>query len=93
VREQLESERLRGAEAKQLLENKFLKEAFDAAEKSILDQMDEVNIRDVDMHTRLILARKTVASVRRYIERVIETGQMAELQLQEPNRVQQFFRR
>lgn len=93
MREQLESERLRGAEAKQLLENKFLKEAFDAAEKSILDQMDEVNIRDVDMHTRLILARKTVASVRRYIERVIETGQMAELQLQEPNRVQQFFRR
>ena len=93
MREQLESERLKGAEARQLLENKFLKEAFDAAEKSILDQMDEVNLRDVDMHTRLIMARKTVASVRRYIERVIETGQMAELQLKEPNRVQQFFRR
>lgn len=93
MREQLEAERLRGAEARQLLENKFLREAFDAAEKSILDQMDEVSLRDVDMHTRLILARKTVASVRRYIERVIETGQMAELQLQEPNRVQKFFRR
>lgn len=93
MREQLDSERIRGAEARQLLENKYLKEAFDAAEKSILEQMDEVSLRDVDMHTRLILARKTVASVRRYIERVIETGQMAEIQLKEPNRVQQFFRR
>ncbi len=93
MREQLESERLRGAEAKQLLENKYLREAFDAAERSILGQMDEVSMRDTDMHTRLILARKTVASVRRYIERIVETGELAELQLKKPNRVQKIFRR
>lgn len=93
MRNQLESEHLRGAEVKQLLENKYLKEAFDAAEQSILSQMDEVSLRDTDMHTRLILARKTINSVKRYLQQVIETGQMADIQLHEPNRVQRFFKR
>lgn len=93
MRNDLESERLRGADVKQLLENKYLKEAFDAAEESILSQMDEVSLRDTDMHTRLILARKTINSVKRYLQQVIETGQMADIQLSEPNRVQKFFRR
>jgi len=93
MRNQLESERLRGADVKQLLENKYLKEAFDAAEKSILSQMDEVSLRDTDMHTRLILAKKTINSVKRYLQQVIETGEMADIQLNEPNRVQRFFKR
>lgn len=93
MRNQLESERLRGADVKQLLENKYLKEAFDAAEQSILSQMDEVSLRDTDMHTRLILAKKTINSVKRYLQQVIETGEMADIQLNEPNRVQRFFKR
>ena len=93
MRNQLESERLRGAEVKQLLENKHLKQAFDAAEQSILSQMDEVSLRDTDMHTRLILARKTINSVKRYLQQVIETGEMADIQLHEPNRVQRLFKR
>lgn len=93
MRNQLESEHLRGAEVKQLLENKYLKEAFDAAEQSILSQMDEVSLRDTDMHTRLILARKTINSVKRYLQQVIETGQMADMQLREPNKLSAMFRR
>lgn len=93
MRKQLEAEHLRGAEVKQLLENKYLKEAFDAAEQSILSQMDEVSLRDTDMHTRLILARKTINSVKRYLQQVIETGEMADIQLNDPNRVQRFFKR
>lgn len=76
-----ESERLRAAEVAQLLENKFLKEAFDAAESSILEQMDEVSARDVEMHTRLILARQSMNSIKAYLYRVIETGELAKLQL------------
>ena len=93
MRNQLEAERLRGAEVKQLLENKYLKEAFDAAEQSILSQMDEVSLRDTEMHTRLILAKKTVNSVKRYLQQVIETGQMADMQLNEPNKLSTMFRR
>jgi hypothetical protein len=87
VREQLEVERIRGAEAKQLLDNKYLKEAWDAAERSILDQMDEVNLRDTDMHTKLIMARKVLTSVKKYLERMVQTGEMATLQLKEPHKL------
>ena len=93
MRNQLESERLRGAEVKQLLENKHLKEAFEAAEQSILSQMDEVSLRDTEMHTRLILAKKTINSVKRYLQQVIETGEMADIQLNEPNKLSSMFRR
>jgi hypothetical protein len=93
MRQQLEPDQQRGAAAKQLLDNKYLKEAFEAAEKSILDQMDEVSLRDTDMHTRLIVARKTVHSIRRYIERFVETGNIATLQLEKPGLVKGFLRR
>lgn len=93
MRNQLELEQQRGVEARQVLNNKYLKEAFEAAEKSILDQMDEVSMRDVDMHTRLIIARKTVQAVRRYIERTVETGEIAKLQLEKPGLVQRMIRR
>lgn len=93
MREQLEQERARGAAAKNLLENKYLKEAFEAAEKSVLEQMDEVSLRDTDMHTKLIIARKTVHSVRRYIERVIQTGEVAHLQLEKPGFIRGLVKR
>lgn len=89
----LQQERIRGADARNLLDNPLLKEAFKAAEDSILEQMDDVSMRDTDMHTRLILARKVLNSVKRYIERVVETGQLADLQVNEPNRFKQIFRR
>lgn len=93
MRQELEQEIRRGDEADRLIKHPLLKEAWEAAEKSILEQMDEVSMRDTDMHTRLILARKTLNGVKRYIERVIDTGEMAKLQLREPNKVAAFFRR
>lgn len=93
MRDQLEQEQQRGTEARQILNNKYLKEAFEAAEKSILDQMDEVSLRDDDMHTKLIIARKTVSAIRRYIERVVETGEVAKLQLDKPGIVRGMFKR
>jgi len=93
VRQQLEQELRDGNEVRRLLEHPFLKEAFEAAEASILDQMDEVSLRDQDMHTRLIMARKTLHAVRKYLQRVVETGEIAKLQLTEPNKIAGFFRR
>lgn len=93
MREQLESERIRAAEVKQLLSNKYFNEAFDAAEKSILVQMDEVTLRDQDMHTRLIMAKKVLNGIRRYMNQIVETGKLAELQLREPNKFRSLFGR
>lgn len=77
----LNDERIRAAEAAQLLENPLFKQAFDAAEKSILDQMDEVKMRDVEMHTRLILAWQVLGIVKGEIARFVNTGDMAKMQL------------
>ena len=92
MRQQLEKERQRAVEAKQLLDNKYFKEAFEATEKSILDQMEEVSLRDKDMHTTLIMARKNLHAIKRHLLRTIETGEMAKLQLSQP-KVMGLFRR
>ena len=93
MRQQLEDERRRGIEAKQLLDNKYFKEAFDATERSILDQMEEVSLRDKDMHTTLIMARKNLHAIKRHILRTIDTGKIADIQLSQPNKVAGLFRR
>lgn len=82
----LDSERIRAGEAKLLLENKLFNEAFDACELSILDQMNEVKVRDTDMHSALIMARQSLHAVKQYMLRMIETGEMAKLQLAEQNK-------
>ena len=81
----------RANEAQQLLNNSYLKAAFEAVEKSVLDQMDEVSLRDVDMHTRLIIARKTIHAVKRFLERHIETGELAKLQIEKRGVVSRFI--
>jgi len=90
VRQTLEQERIDGELARQLLDNQLFKQVWARAEQSIIDQMSEVKMRDVEMHTRLILALQTLHSVRRHIEIVMETGQMADMQLNNPGKVSAF---
>lgn len=78
---QLDTERIRAAEVAQLLENKYFKEAIDAVETSILDQMDQVSARDAEMHTRLIITRQCMNALKAYLHRVIQTGDMAKMQI------------
>ena len=87
MRQQLEQERIDGAAARQLLTNPQLKKAWEAAEQSILSQMADVQMRDAEMHAKLIRALQILHRVRRYIEIMLETGEMAELQLNEPNKL------
>lgn len=89
MRNELEKERIDGEAARQLLGNSQFKLAWNAAENSILEQMAEVSMRDAEMHTRLIMALQVLQNVRVYIERVLQTGEMAEIQLNEPNKLHQ----
>lgn len=93
MRQQLEKELRDGNEVRRLLEHPFLKEAFEAVQSSILEQMREVKLRDSEMHTRLITALQVSDSVRKYLQRIVETGEIAKLQLNEPNKIAGFFRR
>jgi len=87
MRQQLEQERIDGEKARQLLENSVFKDAWRAAEASIVEQMADVKMRDTEMHTRLILALQILNSVRRHIQTVMDTGKMADIQLREPNKL------
>lgn len=78
----LDQERIRGQDAKQLLQNPVLKEAFESTERQILEQMKQVKPSDERMHTRLIDAYKLLHTIRGHIEKRIQTGQLAELQLE-----------
>lgn len=93
MRQQLEQEVIDGNEAKRVLDSSAFKQAWIAAEFSILSQMADVKMRDTEMHTRLILALQVLNGVRRHIETVLETGQMADVQLKEPNKFSRVFGR
>ena len=92
MRQQLEQESVDGEYARQLLNNRVFKQAWGAAEDSIISQMSEVKIRDAEMHTRLILALQILRSVKRHIEVVLETGEMADMQLRDPGKIRKMFR-
>lgn len=82
--DQLEHEALIGEEARQLLENRIFKAAWDEAEKSILMQMEEVTFRDTEMHSRLVMALKILRTVRGSIEQAVQAGQAATVALRDP---------
>lgn len=93
MRQQLDQEVIDGEKARQLLSNDVFKQAWAHAENSIIAQMADVKMRDTEMHTRLILALQVLASVRRHIETVMDTGRLADLQLREPNKFARVFGR
>lgn len=81
----------RGRRAKQLVENELFQEAFAAAQDSILHQMDKVPIKDAEMHTRLILAKQMLGAVKQYLEAVINTGEMADISLNQKAKLTNLF--
>jgi len=92
MRQQLEQERIDGEAARQLLNNPIFKRLWQEAEQDILAQMQAVEMRDTDMHTKLIFALKIFHQMKRHVERTLETGEMATLQLNEPNKHKAFGR-
>ena len=90
---ELQKEAIDGAKARQVLENEAYQTAWEDAENSIIAQMVEVPMRDTEMHSRLVMALQILASVRKHINTVLETGQMAEMSLREDNSVTRMFKR
>lgn len=76
-----EKEIRRAADARLILDHDIYKDAWTAAERALAAQRRKVALKDTEMHTRLIMAEQVLDSVRRYIEDVVNTGRLADIQL------------
>ncbi len=75
-------ERIRGADAKQLLDHPLLKEALETIESRLVDQLARVDIKPEDIaRMQSLLAAKR--AFQKYLTQVVTTGTMASLQEQE----------
>lgn len=91
----LEQDQFRAEDAKQLLENKMLKEAFDAVSGFIDSKALSCDPDNKEMAQRVVISKQLLAGIRREIYRHIEEGQIAAVRLDELERKRKFslFRR
>jgi len=78
----LVGESARGAHASRLLADEMFVEAFETVEKWIIDSWKESPIRDTEGQLDLRLMHKVLIRVRKHIEEVVQTGKMANQQLE-----------
>ena len=79
----LEAERLRAGEARQIMEAPIFVAARRHLEEQLANSRRKVPLRDTDMHTRLILMEQLAGTFFDYFEQLAQTGKMAEMQLRE----------
>lgn len=74
----LEQERSRGSQAKALLENPLIVEAFSVMDAEIMQAWENSPARDSEGRERLFQMLLLARRVKRHFESVVETGKMAE---------------
>lgn len=86
----LEQDRIIGEDAKQLLNNKLLKEAFSKVDEYIDKKAISCDPDNKDAAQRIILSKQILMGIKREIERLVETGMLAEVQLSELDKKRRF---
>lgn len=93
----MNDEIVRGEEARILLENPLLIEAFDSVRKGIVSGMTSSAMGDEKTHNRLVIALQLLNQIEKQLKDHVDTGKMAALQLQQDQSLAQkvgaFFRR
>lgn len=91
----LEQDRFTAEDAKQLLNNKMLQEAFDAVSGYIDLQALSCEPDNKDRAQRIVLSKQLLAGIRREIYRHVESGQVANIRIAELEKKKPFsvFRR
>jgi hypothetical protein len=77
----LEQESRRGEQAKRLLEDPLLQEAFTAVDRALRDTWSATGDDATDERERLWLMLKLLERVRTYLSQVLETGKLADRQV------------
>lgn len=86
-----DDDKTRGRDAEFILNHPVFKDAWMAAEMSLKAQRIRCAMKDAEMHTRLVMADQILESVKKYIENIVTTGKLAELQLERKRPLHKFF--
>jgi hypothetical protein len=87
-----EQRRVIGNEARQLLENKHFREAFDAVESYLVGQAKACDPDNKDKTQRVVIAMQIMEALKREIVRKVEDGEMAVVEIEELERRKRPFR-
>lgn len=79
----IEARKFRAQDAKQLLENPLLVEAFQAVENALLLASTSCEPDNKDKAQRIIISHQLLAGIKREITRIIQDGDIANVQLSE----------
>jgi len=90
-----EDRKFRATDARQLLENKLFVEAWTAVEKHLINSALSCDPDNKDKAHRIVISQQLLAAVKREITRVVQDGEVAEVQIQELEKRNKlaFFRR
>lgn len=72
----------RGEQARQVVENEIYIEAWQGVRDALISKWEACPIRDKEGQHELKLMLKLLSDVRRNIETVMQTGQMAKIQIE-----------
>jgi tellurite resistance protein len=81
-----EQRRVIGHEAKQLLENKHLRDAFDAVDGYLADAARSCDPDNREKAQRVIISMQLLEAIKREITRKIEDGEIAQIEIAEIER-------
>ena len=95
IEQELAERRIRANEARQFMQNPLFKEAFEAVAGYLNEVALSCDPDNKDKAQRIILSQQLLRAVRREIERKVEDGDMAAIQINEIERrgVKNIFRR
>jgi hypothetical protein len=78
-----EQRRVIGNEAKQLLDNRHFREAFEAVESYLVGQAKGCDPDNKDKTQRVVIAMQIMEAIKREIVRKVEDGEMAAVEIAE----------
>lgn len=77
----------RGEQARQLLQNELYVDAVTQVKQAIIDKWQQAPLRDREGHHELKLMLKLLGDLTGYIQTTMETGKMAQIQLETERRM------
>lgn len=86
----LEDRTIRAADARQLLENPMFVEAWAAVEKHLNMQALTCDSDNAQKALRIVISQQLLAGVKREIQRIVNNGVVAEVQLSELEQKRRF---
>jgi hypothetical protein len=81
----------RGKDAARILNEPLYQEAFSMVRDGIVKAMTQSAMGDEKTHNRQVIALQVLEMVKRHLQTTMETGQMAEIQVQDKKGLRKFF--